>query len=414
VLRDPGGDLAGGFVTTQPKTAWPLTEMARVATSGQSGINLDGYRDFRGVRVAGAWRWLSDYHIGVATEIFYNDAYATLATVRRGFGFLVGVLALLAVFGFVSSLSIYRLRSEVSEARRFGQYRLEEVIGEGGMAKVHRAQHATLQRPVAIKLLEGNALEADDVARFEREVKLVSQLSHKNTIQIFDYGQADDGTLFYVMELVPGINLSQLVGIAGALPPGRVISILRQVCGSLSEAHALGIVHRDIKPANIMICSRTDGADIVKVLDFGLARTMAIASAPVTRKELLGGTPVYIAPERIQDPTRLDTRSDIYALGAVAFYLLTGREIVEGGTPQEILLKTIQTDPPRPSSLASNLPPELDRLVSSCLAPEPERRPQTASTILEALDSLGSTLAWTHDDAHEWWQRYWAGVSEKR
>lgn len=406
-LRDPGGDLSRGFVPEQSLELRPLTNMAASATTGASGVDLEGYRDARGHLVVGAWRWLPELSFGIATEVSKQEAYAVLDIVRFGFGGLVALVALLSAYGFASTLSIARLRKAVVEARRLGQYRLEGVIGEGGMAKVYRARHALLQRPVAIKVLKGDEANHDEVARFEREVQIVSRLSHQNTIQIFDYGQTVEGTLFYVMELVPGVTLSELVTIEGPIPSARAIHILKQVCGSLAEAHALGIVHRDIKPGNIMICDRTDGADIVKVLDFGLARTMERVSSRITQQHLLGGTPIYIAPERIRDPASVDTRSDLYSLGAVAYYLLTGKEVVEGSSPQEILLKTMQAGPP-PSLTAAGVtvPPELQELVRQCLAGEPSSRPESVQAIRQVLDRLATLFPWTEVQSRAWWSRY--------
>lgn len=406
-LRDPGGDLTAGFQPTDPSSLWPLTRMAALATSGKTGIDVNGYRDFRGKLVVGAWSWLPEYQIGVATEMEVQEAYGALGLVRMVFGVLFVIATLMGGYAFVSTLSMARMRKRIVEARRLGRYRLEEPIGEGGMAKVYRASHPMLQRPCAIKLLKGDELDADNVARFEREVQLVARLNHPNTVQIFDYGETEDGTLFYVMELVPGLTLAELVSLEGTVAYGRVISLLRQACGSLREAHELGIVHRDVKPGNIMVCDRTDGADIVKVLDFGLARTMAGFTSRITRAHLLGGTPAYLAPERIREPAKVDPRSDLYALGAVAFFVLTGQEVVEGSSPQEVLLRALHVTPSRPAEIATQaIPKGLDDLVERCLAHDPELRPQSAGELLGELDELQRSFTWTEDEARSWWEQY--------
>ena len=368
MLREPSGSL---------------TKMATLATAGESSMDLEGYVDVRGRSVVGAWRWLPQYNIGVATEIESAEAYALLRRTRVGFALLT------AIFGGAAATGFYRARNrepkDVVEATRLGRYEIETLVGEGGMAKVYRAQHDVLQRPVAIKILKAESAGQDNLARFEREVRLVSRLNDDHTIRVFDYGQMTDGRLFYVMELVQGKTLAQAVQQKGAFPPERVVSILKQVCASLGEAHELGIVHRDIKPSNIMLSERTDGGDHVKVLDFGLARTIADASIQITHQNILGGTPAYIAPERILDPANVDIRSDLYALGAVAYYLLTGEDVVSGTTPQEVLAKATLADARRPSERRDGVPATLDLLIMRCLARDPDDRPATAREILDSL-----------------------------
>lgn len=404
--RDPGGDLAEGFAPDEPPIAWPLTKMATLATAGHSGGDVEGYRDLRGKEVVGAWEWLPDYEIAIAHEIEKDRVYAPLQRARLGFGVLVLALGGFAGYAFLSTVSIRRWRERVLEAELLGQYRLEESIGEGGMAEVYRGRHALLQRPVAIKVLRGDRITPDALARFKREVKIVSRLNHRNTIQILDYGQTAEGSPFFVMELVSGITLSDLVGTDGALPIGRAVSLLAQVCQSLSEAHLLGIVHRDIKPANIMVGERPGEVDVVKVLDFGLARMVAQASTQITQQHSLGGTLVYIAPERVQNPAVLNPASDVYAVGAVAFYLVTGHEIIEGGSPQEVLMRTMAGPQVAPSSVATQpIPADLDRLVLRCLSAQPDDRP-TVGDCLGVLETLGRECPWTEEESRDWWRRH--------
>lgn len=367
-LREPGGSL---------------TKMTTLATSGQSSVDLEGYIDVLGRPVVGAWRWLPQYSMGVATEIESAEAYALLRRMRLGFALITAVLGGAAAIGFYGARS--RSPKDVVEATRLGRYEIEALVGEGGMAKVYRAHHDVLQRPVAIKILKGESAGEGNLARFEREVRLVSRLSDVHTIRVFDYGQTVDGRLFYVMELVVGKTLAQAVHTDGAFSPERVVSVMEQVCSALGEAHELGIVHRDIKPSNIMLSECSGGADRVKVLDFGLARTVADASIQITHQNVLGGTPAYIAPERIHDPASVDIRSDIYALGAVAFYLVTGEDVVSGATPQEVLAKTASAEIRRPSARRHGIPESLDRLITRCLAHDPGDRPATVREILDAL-----------------------------
>lgn len=402
-LRDPGGDLAAGFRPAIPRHELPFTRMARTATTGAAGVDVDGYRDARGRLVVGAWQWLALYDMGVAVERDLEDAYARPARIRLVSRGLAGAAALPALFGLVSWASTWRRRRAVVKARRLGEYHLEEVIGEGGNAVIHRATHPRLPRPLAVKILKGGRRTADEAARFEREALMVNRLSHPNTIRILDYGETDQGELFCVMELAEGITFSRLVQVGGPVPIARALHLLTQVCLSLKEAHALGIVHRDIKPTNLMLCDRTDGTDIVKVLDFGLARL--INGDGITLANVLAGTPVYIAPERIHDPARVDARADIYSMGGVMFYLLTGSEIIEGASPEEILIKALRTSVPHMSTLmAGSIPEELETLVTKCLSPDPEQRPQHIDEVLVALERLATQYPWNERDARAWWQ----------
>ncbi|OYV80974.1 MAG: hypothetical protein B7Z73_18640, partial [Planctomycetia bacterium 21-64-5] len=235
---------------------------------------------------------------------------------------MLGLLAVALAAVFISSLSIARLRREVSAARQLGQYTLEGLIGEGGMGQVYRARHRLLKRPTAVKVLKPQSSTPEMLARFEQEVQLSSQLTHPNTIEIYDYGCTPDGVFYYAMEYIDGLNLSQVVALSGELPAARVVYLLRQICGSLREAHSLGLLHRDIKPQNIMLCRRGGEADVVKVLDFGLVKQMARdTSSGTTTSTVLAGTPLYMSPERLLDRHAVDARSDLYSVGAVGFKL---------------------------------------------------------------------------------------------
>ena len=373
VLTDDEASPIFGVTLREP--AGSLTKMATLATAGESSTDLDGYTDVRGRTVVGAWRWLPQYNIGVATEIESTVAYALLWQMRAGAALLTAFFAGVASVAFLRSRA--RAHNDLVDAARLGRYELETLVGEGGMANVYRARHDVLQRPVAIKILKDDSSGQGNLARFEREVRLASRLSDDHTIRVFDYGQMADGRFFYVMELVEGVNLAQAVQRDGAFSPTRVVSILKQVCASLAEAHELGIVHRDIKPSNIMLIEQSNGGDRVKILDFGLARTIADASIEITHRNVLGGTPAYIAPERILDPANIDIRSDIYALGAVAYFLLTAEHVVSGSTAHEVLAKAARLDARRPSELRDGVSKALDDLVTRCLARDAADRPAT-------------------------------------
>ncbi len=322
----------------------------------------------------------------------------------RGFLVSFGVTwwAFTCVACAVISRVVHRLQSEVRVAKRLGQYELEEKIGHGGMGVVYRARHAMMKRPVAIKLLPSEAAEGKAIARFEREVQLTSQLSHPNTVVIHDYGRTHEGVFYYVMELITGATLDRVVVGSGPMPSGRVVRILEMVAGALGEAHEHGLVHRDVKPANILLGPRGGEPDVAKVLDFGLVRTMHMQSR-VTNADIALGTPQFMSPEAMKTPDSVDGRSDLYSLGAVAYYLLCGHQVFDGQSALEICGHHMHT-PPRPlRELVPDVDPVLERLVLSCLAKAPADRPQSARTLCDALLQCPSRADWTSEKARTWW-----------
>ena len=274
------------------------------------------------------------------------------------------------------------------------------------------ARHSMLRRPTAVKILSGELVNTENVARFEREVQLTSQLTHPSTIAIYDYGRNQSGVFYYAMEFLDGMTLGELLEKEGAQPPARTVGILVKVCGSLQEAHEVGLIHRDIKPANIMICRQGTRRDVVKVLDFGLVKDVSDDSdVRLTSPEVIKGTPVYIAPERIRDPLRTDARTDIYALGGVAFALLTGHELYEGGTASQLLAKALESEPVWPKDADPAIPDGLRELVMRCVARDPEERPASMEELAEALDDLG-IAKWSQEDARAAWAPYDAEAAE--
>ncbi|HEY0467672.1 MAG TPA: serine/threonine-protein kinase, partial [Polyangiaceae bacterium] len=262
-------------------------------------------------------------------------------------GTLVVMWTFVVITSTLISRAIYGLRAEVREARRLGQYVLERKIGEGGMGEVYRARHGMMRRPSAIKLMRGNQASEGQIRRFEREVQLTARLTHAHTITIFDYGRTHDGVFYYAMELLDGATLQRIVTASGPQPAGRVVRILEMACGALSEAHGIGLIHRDIKPANIMLCSQGGELDVVKLLDFGLVKELVVdAEVELTGVSTLIGTPQYMAPESILGPGGTDTRSDIYALGAVAYYLLSGVDVFDGKSVIELCIQHLHKPPP--------------------------------------------------------------------
>jgi serine/threonine-protein kinase len=319
---------------------------------------------------------------------------------------MVLLTSLLVAGAMAGHQTIVELRRRMQDALKLGQYTLVEKIGEGGMGVVYRARHALLRRPTAVKLLPPARSNELMLERFEREVQLTSQLSHPNTIAIYDYGRTSDGVLYYVMEYVDGVTLDRLVEAHGPVPPERTVAILAQVCGSLSEAHESGLVHRDIKPANLMLCIRGGVVDFVKVLDFGLVKQLDEAVSGLSRPEWVIGTPLYMAPETINEAGRTDARSDLYALGAVAYFLLTGAPVFSGKTMVEVCSHHLRSAPVPPSSrMKGKLSPGLERLVLACLEKDPTRRPPSARALLAGLEALDDVGEWTQSAAWAWWQR---------
>jgi serine/threonine-protein kinase len=313
------------------------------------------------------------------------------------------VVAMAASF----SHTIYGLRKAVSDIRRLGQYTLEEKLGEGGMGVVYRASHAMLRRPTAIKLLLPERTGADALARFEREVRRTAMLTHPNTVTVFDYGQSTDGVFYYAMELLEGASLEQIVDIDGPQPPERVIHLLDQAAGSLAEAHDAGLIHRDIKPGNILVVDRGGISDLVKVVDFGLVKDVradAASDATVTSTDAITGTPHYMAPESITSPDSVDARTDIYALGAVGYWLLTGTHVFRGNTVMEVLAHHLHSAPEPPSvRINAAVAHDLETVLLACLAKRPEDRPPSAHALRDQLGACYAAGRWTNQRAAEWW-----------
>jgi eukaryotic-like serine/threonine-protein kinase len=316
----------------------------------------------------------------------------------------------------VASRVIFGLRTEVDKVRRLGQYTLEGKIGEGGMGVVYRASHAMLRRPTAIKILRPETAGEDALRRFEREVLLTASLSHPSTVAIFDYGRTPQGMFYYAMEYLDGLNLEHLVQAYGPQPPARVAHIMRQVCGALAEAHAVGLIHRDIKPANIILSERGGLPDVAKVVDFGLVKsfepTAGQANPEVTSANLIIGTPLYMAPEAIGGSAALDGRSDLYALGAVGYFLLTGAPVFQAKSQVEIFAHHLHSPPEPPSLRTGNyVPEELERLILRCLAKRPGDRYDGARALQHALDRCAENTPWDNDLALQWWASFKRGAT---
>jgi hypothetical protein len=415
LVRDPGGDITAGYRPAARRRDLPLTYAVSEAVAGRNGVNVEGYRDYRGVPVVGAWKWLQEGDIGVVTEIDYSEAFRPLTILRWTFWGLFALLALSAAAIFVFTILLARSRREAQkaaiEAQQIGQYKLERKLGSGGMGVVYKAHHAMLRRPTAVKMLEPDKVNEGTIERFEREVQTTSQLNNPNTVAIYDFGRTPEGVFYYAMEFLDGVDLQSLVERYGPQPVPRVIHILDQICGSLYEAHSLGLVHRDIKPANIMLNRRGGQPDVVKVLDFGLVKAMDDQrQAGLTQQASLTGTPLYMSPEAIQLPNSVDARSDIYAVGAVGYFLLTGQPVFEADNVVDLCQKHVATPPVPPSERSRTpIPAELENALLACLEKSRAKRPQTARDLALLIARCAEATQWSIEDADAWWGRHERG-----
>jgi serine/threonine-protein kinase len=298
----------------------------------------------------------------------------------------------------------FHLRRSVARARRLGQYDLLEKIGEGGMGVVYRAEHAMLRRPTAIKLLAPHAAGEQNLKRFELEAQLTARLTSPHTVSVYDFGRTPEGAFYYVMEFLDGVDLEHLVREEGPVPPGRVVHILLQVCEALAEAHGVGLVHRDIKPANIILSEIGGIPDFAKVVDFGLVKDLKGEDLRLTREDVFAGTPQYLAPETIESGMSSDPRSDLYSLGAVAYFLLTGHPVFEGRFVDLIQGHLNRAPEPPSARLGRPLPAKLEKVVLDCLEKDPDRRPESASALMLRLAACDDVTPWRPEEAQRWWR----------
>ncbi len=329
---------------------------------------------------------------------------------------LAGSIFAIAV-AYMGSRVIYGLGREVAKARAMGSYQLEERLGQGGMGEVWRAKHRLLARTAAIKLIRptladsaGGGVSEQARQRFEREAQAIARLRSPHTVDLFDFGIADDGAFYYAMELLEGLDADALVRRFGPVPAERAVYLLRQICHSLSEAESCGLVHRDVKPSNIFLCRYGEDYDFVKVLDFGIVKTSHDGPdmpTALTGENMIQGTPAFMSPEQALGTANIDGRADIYSVGCVAYWLLTGQLVFVADTPTAMLMQHIQSAPPPPSSRSEMvISPSLDRVVLSCLAKDPAQRPQSAKELSRRLAEIDIESTWTEERRSEWWQKH--------
>ncbi|MGZ4972193.1 MAG: protein kinase domain-containing protein, partial [Limisphaerales bacterium] len=407
--RDPQVDLTRGKISPKRRAELPLTHAAAEAVAGREGVDVKGYRDYRGVPVVGAWTWLANSDMGLITEVDEAEAFGPLHTLRLGFYFIFGLLIAGAGAIFVLMRMANRFQKSAQkaamQAKQLGQYALDEKIGAGAFGTVYRGHHTLMRRPVAVKLLDPALANESVIARFEREVQLTCQLTHPNTIALYDYGRTPEGLFYYAMEYLDGLSLDQLVKKYGRLPEERAIHLLLQISASLAEAHGQGLIHRDIKPHNIFVTRRGDIADFVKVLDFGLVKgSYDEGQAELTTANAILGTPLYMSPETIERPNSVDARSDLYSLGVVGYFLVTGQPLFSGLSIGEIMTQQMKAEPPKPSaSLPAPLSPDFEDLLMRCLAKQADDRPASARELERALRRCASANMWGREEAEEWW-----------
>jgi eukaryotic-like serine/threonine-protein kinase len=318
-------------------------------------------------------------------------------------------LSLSAAISIFGSYKINELQHQAFQARKLGQYQLLRKLGSGGMGDVYLGEHVLLRRACAIKLIRADqAGDPTTLSRFEREVQAMATLTHWNTVEVYDYGHAEDGTFYYVMEYLPGLSLQELVEQFGPLPAGRAIFFLRQICAALQEAHAIGLIHRDIKPSNIITCRRGNVYDVAKLLDFGLVHEIGSLGDPSSKLTIQGtilGSPNFLSPEQARGTAHVDARTDIYSLGALAYFLITGQTPFVRDTVMDLLAAHMKDDVVSPHQLRPEIPSDLEDVILMCLRKNPEERFPDAESLDLALAACDAADQWDAEKARNWWRQ---------
>ncbi len=398
LMRDPGMNLLDDPQAATQSANWPLTLAVNKITEGNSGSNVNGYRNYLGQKVAGAWDYLPDQHLGVVSELDYEDAFKLRGEVNSTLLLLISIISLATLISIAACWPKRRTR----DVQSVGPYKMQEMLGEGGMGKVYLAEHSLLCRPTAIKILSAENADLSVLMRFEREVQLASQLTHPNTISIYDFGRNEAGLFYYAMEYIDGGHLGQLVEFDGPLPPGRCVYLVRQLCFALREAHLAGVVHRDIKPQNVMLCDRGGEPDFIKLVDYGLVKAFAPGvSDSTSQTNFIIGTPRFMAPERLQSPWLADPRVDIYSIGGLIYYMLTADlpplvTPTVADEPADVGVETLNLH---------NIADSFSRLLDQCMSYDSSSRPSSIASLLIELDRLSIEFPWTREDSEKWWKR---------
>ena len=400
-----------GAAPDAPPETLPMTAMAASAVAGHAGVELVGYRSYLGTDSVAAWKPLPELGFSLVTRMDSAEAYRPLRILWGVFGAIL-LLLILTVIGlaFVTRRNLAserRMAQAEKAAEALGQYKLGRKLGEGGMGAVYEAHHALMRRPTAVKLML-NQSEAADIARFEREVVLTCQLSHPNTVALYDFGRTADGRFYYAMEYLEGMPLDALLRSSGPLPPGRVVYLMAQVCGALAEAHAKGMIHRDLKPANLFVAVRGGMYDFIKVLDFGLAKRFDKNKADgmsITMGNVISGTPPYMCPEAIGQANGIDGRSDLYAVGCILYELLTGAPPFVADSVMALLRMHLDQQPiPLSIRRPGVVPADLEAVVMRALAKDPTHRQADAQQLRRELLACACAADWSEDQAAAWWR----------
>ncbi|OHX64046.1 serine/threonine-protein kinase [Flammeovirga pacifica] len=408
--EDPGVNIMEGEIPDSNTFDRKLTKVAQAIgfhlyNNGPiSGKIKEVYNDYRGVKVIGAFEWMPEYKIGIISEIDEAEAMEMLPKIDLLLGILYLIICILLFLVYHSNITVVQYNKRMKKLGELGQYRLINKIGEGGFGEVYKGEHSLLKMPVAIKLLKSGTND-DGIQRFEKEVKITSSLKHPNTIKVYDFGRSPEGNFYYVMEYINGITLSKVLEIEKKLPIERIVYILRKVSYSLREAHQNNLVHRDIKPLNIMLSQQGGAFDQVKLLDFGLVKDLE--NQENTQLHKIGGTPMFMAPERMRDPYNNDHRVDIYSMGALGLYLLSGRFLVEL-ISQKVMSgeETIQGNFRDKLIDRPDVPIVLKDILLSCIRFDPNKRIQDINELIDVLENLQKEHPWTQQLAKKWWHQY--------
>ena len=369
-------------------------------------MRTEPYSNYTGEKVVGAWRWIAEWRMGVIVEENAAVAFAPSRLVRFSFLLLGGILSITA---FLAAAKIANnSTAEHVAVHPLSRYDVISELGSGGMGVVYRGRHLQLGRDVALKLLRSDRHSDDDRLRFDREAKLAASLSSPHSVMIYDYGHSDQGEAFCVMQFLRGLTLQEVVARSGHQSVGRVLTILRQICDALAEAHAMQLMHRDIKPQNVMLSMDPSVGDWAVVFDYGLAKPLEPeADAFQTSETIWSGTPMYMAPERFREPTKMDPRSDLYSIGCVAYYLLAGRPPFIESEP-ESLFSLILIE--QPIGIAIHRGEEIDKevsdLVLKCMAKDLDSRFSTVAELAREIDRLRIHQEWSVDQAKVWWSHH--------
>ncbi len=405
-VADPGSLLDAENIKQLKRNKCPLTESAASATAGSSEVRIVPYHNYAGQEVVGAWRWNSDSELGIIVERQADAAFATVRIVRSGF-LLLGTLL------FITATMAAAFLARASTAERvavhpLSRYEVIRELGSGGMGVVYLARHRQLGRDTALKVMIGSRRHKEDQLRFDREARLAASLSSPHSVMIYDYGRSEDGESYCVMEFLRGLTLHEVVERSGPQPIGRVLFIISQVCEALAEAHELNLLHRDIKPQNIMLSLDQSVGDWAVLFDYGLAKPLeSVVDVYQTSEAHWSGTPMYMAPERFRHPNSMDRRSDIYSLGCVAYYLLSGRPPYVDGEAESLFSLILGQ---QPVSLAQHrgepVPDEITQLVFGCMSKSADDRFGSIVELAKAINAIRAHHPWTVEEARQWWDTY--------